>query len=77
MSEITGPCVLELGHGPGHLQKELCDLNLHHVGIDESTQMGASTTRLFRKMGKASRIVRSLAQNLPFPAEVFDQVTSV
>lgn len=37
---IEGKRVLELGHGPGHLQRVLLSRGLIAVGIDESAQMG-------------------------------------
>src|SRR5215208_4276905 len=37
---IEGNRVLEIGHGPGHLQRALLSQNLFTVGIDESAQMG-------------------------------------
>jgi ubiquinone/menaquinone biosynthesis C-methylase UbiE len=37
---IEGNRVLEMGHGPGHLQRVLLSLGLFAVGIDESAQMG-------------------------------------
>ncbi|MGB8982635.1 MAG: methyltransferase domain-containing protein [Anaerolineales bacterium] len=37
---IAGRRVLEVGHGPGHLQRALLSRNLIAVGIDESPQMG-------------------------------------
>jgi ubiquinone/menaquinone biosynthesis C-methylase UbiE len=37
---IEGKRVLEIGHGPGHLQRILLSRNLVTVGIDESAQMG-------------------------------------
>ncbi len=37
---IEGGRVLEIGHGPGHLQGKLLSKGLVAVGIDESAQMG-------------------------------------
>jgi ubiquinone/menaquinone biosynthesis C-methylase UbiE len=37
---IDGDRVLEIGHGPGHLQRVLLSRGLIAVGIDESAQMG-------------------------------------
>lgn len=37
---IEGTHVLEIGHGPGHLQRLLLSRNLVAVGLDESPQMG-------------------------------------
>jgi ubiquinone/menaquinone biosynthesis C-methylase UbiE len=37
---IEGKRVLEIGHGPGHLQRVLLSLGLIAVGMDESAQMG-------------------------------------
>ena len=42
---IEGPRVLELGFGPGHLQRILLDLGLFAVGLDESRQMTALAKR--------------------------------
>ena len=37
---LSGTRILELGHGPGHLQRFLLSRNLVAVGVDESAQMG-------------------------------------
>ena len=42
---IEGGRVLEIGHGPGHLQRALLDRGLYAVGIDESAQMGRQARR--------------------------------
>ena len=42
---IEGNRVLEIGHGPGHLQRILLSRNLFTVGIDESAQMGRLAKR--------------------------------
>ena len=42
---IEGNRVLEIGHGPGHLQRILLSRNLFAVGIDESAQMGRLAKR--------------------------------
>jgi len=72
---ITGVHVLELGHGPGHLQRILRNLNLLTVGLDESRQMGNLAKERLLYSGYAQpRLIRGLAQSLPFPAEIFDTV---
>jgi ubiquinone/menaquinone biosynthesis C-methylase UbiE len=42
---IEGDRILEMGHGPGHLQRILLSRNLSTVGIDESAQMGRLAKR--------------------------------
>lgn len=42
---IKGDRVLEIGHGPGHLQRVLLSLGLNAVGIDESGQMSRLAKR--------------------------------
>jgi len=37
---LEGDYILELGHGPGHLQKKLLGRNSRTFGIDASLQMG-------------------------------------
>jgi ubiquinone/menaquinone biosynthesis C-methylase UbiE len=72
---IHGGRLLELGHGPGHLQPRLLDRGTIAVGLDESQQMGRITYRRLKRQGYAQvRLVRGLAQNLPFPAGEFDSV---
>lgn len=63
--------MLELGHGPGHLQKELLDRGRSVIGLDESVQMGRMT---HRRIGPSSKLIRGLAQSLPFADESFDSV---
>jgi ubiquinone/menaquinone biosynthesis C-methylase UbiE len=68
---IKGARILELGHGPGHLQRTLLDLKLDSVAIDESAQMGALARR---RLGESQKLTRSLAQQLPFQSNSFDTV---
>ena len=78
---IEGNRILEIGHGPGHLQRVLLTLRhgsgqarqLSAVGIDESAQMGHLAKR--RTDGSA-RLTRGVAQQLPFPDESFDTIVS-
>ena len=70
---ITGTRILELGHGPGHLQRILLDLNLDPVAMDESAQMGILAKR---HLGNRHKLARGLAQQLPFVNNSFDCVIS-
>lgn len=45
---IKGTRVLEIGHGPGHLQRALLGRDLIAVGIDESAPMGRLAKRNLR-----------------------------
>ena len=72
---IQGTHILELGHGPGHLQKHLLEHGMHSVGLDESRQMGRQARNRLRNEGYAKvELVRGRAQELPFPASTFDTV---
>ncbi len=70
---IEGKRILELGHGPGHLQRLLRRDGWLAIGIDESAQMGRLARR--NTSGNA-RLTRGLAQRLPFPNESFDTIVS-
>ena len=70
---IKGTRILELGHGPGHLQRTLLDLKLDSVAIDESAQMGALAKR---RLGSPGKLTRALAQQLPFQNNSFDTVVA-
>ena len=68
---IKGFRILEIGHGTGHLQHSLLDLNLAPAAIDESAQMGILAKR---KLGTKHKLTRGLAQQLPFTSDCFDSV---
>jgi len=68
---IEGNRTLEVGHGPGHLQRFLLSRNLVAVAIDESAPMGQLTKR--NTDGKA-QLMRGLAQHLPFRDKAFDTI---
>ncbi len=70
---IAGTRILELGYGPGHLQRFLRRDGWFAVGIDESAQMGRLARR--NTKGKA-RITQGVAQFLPFPSESFNTILS-
>jgi ubiquinone/menaquinone biosynthesis C-methylase UbiE len=70
---IEGTRLLELGHGPGHLQRFLMDRGLSPVALDESTQMGHIAKR---RLGTKHKLSRGLAQSLPFASASFDTVVS-
>ncbi|NOH02438.1 MAG: methyltransferase domain-containing protein [Chloroflexi bacterium] len=70
---IEGTRILELGHGPGHLQRLLLDRGLDPAAIDESTQMGRLAKR---RLGPGQKLTRGVTQALPFPNETFDSVVS-
>lgn len=70
---LEGTRILELGHGPGHLQRFLRDRGLNPAGIDESTQMGRLAKR---RLGMSYKLTRGLAQSLPFASSSFDTIIS-
>jgi ubiquinone/menaquinone biosynthesis C-methylase UbiE len=75
---IQGRDVLELGHGPGHLQLALRRGGYTAVvGLDESPQMGRLAAKRLRQAGYSDlSLTRGIAQSLPFPAQAFDTVVS-
>jgi ubiquinone/menaquinone biosynthesis C-methylase UbiE len=70
---IEGTRTLEIGHGPGHLQRILLSRGLVAVAIDESSQMGFLARRNTRG---SARLTRGLAQHLPFSNDSFDTIVS-
>jgi ubiquinone/menaquinone biosynthesis C-methylase UbiE len=70
---IQGTRILEIGHGPGHLQRRLLDLKVDAVAIDESAQMGMLAKR---RLGHSHKLTRGLAQHLPFADNSFHTVVS-
>ncbi len=74
LAYVTGPNVLELGFGPGHLQTALARQHFNTFGIDESPQMLIKATRRLLRSGQTPRLARALAQALPFASAQFDTV---
>ena len=68
---IEGTRILEIGHGPGHLQRILLSRGLDSVAIDESASMGLLAKR---NTDNKATLARSLAQGLPFADASFDTV---
>jgi ubiquinone/menaquinone biosynthesis C-methylase UbiE len=73
---IDGPRVLELGHGPGHLQVALRQKGLVPFGLDESRQMGRLTFGRLTQIGLSVALARGHAQSLPFAVGRFDNVVA-
>lgn len=82
---ILGTRILEIGYGPGHLQRTLQESSTSFkpdpkrliVGLDESKQMASLAKRRLQKVGfNKINLTRGLAQSLPFPARTFDTVVS-
>ena len=85
---IEGRRILEIGHGPGHLQRLLLSRGLLAVGLDESSQMGRLAERNLRRFFRTPTnqalqyadtqisLTRGVAQHLPFRAESFDTLVA-
>jgi ubiquinone/menaquinone biosynthesis C-methylase UbiE len=69
---ITGDNILELGHGPGHLQLELAHLKFLSFAIDESRQMGRLSNQRLTRNAFSSKLARAKGQALPFKPKAFD-----
>lgn len=70
--------VLDLGCGTGNLQQALAadPAGRLAIGLDASPQMLAITRRKLVDNGLPARLVRSIAQALPFPAASFNSVVA-
>lgn len=73
---LPGPCVLELGHGPGHLQVALHAAGVHAIGLDASPQMSRQARRRLQRKRLEARLIRGRAQTLPFVDGTFQQVVA-
>lgn len=73
---LKGPNVLELGHGPGHLQKALHEKGIRSCGLDASKQMGRLAFSGIQRAGYQPLLVNGYAQFLPFANGSFQQVAA-
>ena len=76
LPDLTGPSILELGHGPGHLQKSMKRSRVHIFGLDRSRQMGRIASRRLKRAGLPVSLVNGISQMLPFPNRVFHQIVA-
>ncbi len=73
---ISGPRVLELGHGPGALQVALCGVGIWSVGLDRSWRMSRLVFSRLCRSGCVPGLVNGYAQYLPFANGFFHQVVA-
>ena len=73
---LEGPRVLELGHGPGHLQAAMREKGWAVFGVDESRQMGRLAALRLTRLGLPVALTRSEAQSLPFGSDCFDSLAA-
>lgn len=71
---VTGEKILELGHGPGHLQIELARCRKEIYGIDLSSQMIRIARRRLLHARLPLRLARCRSQSLAFMENSFDCV---
>jgi ubiquinone/menaquinone biosynthesis C-methylase UbiE len=76
LSYTEGHRVLELGHGPGHLQQSLNEKGWLAFGLDESRFMGRLARRRLVHNSLPVRLSRGYAQSLPFADQCLDCVLS-
>ncbi|NUM49059.1 MAG: methyltransferase domain-containing protein [Anaerolineales bacterium] len=74
LPDLTGHRILELGHGPGHLQAALLEKGDRVIGLDKSPEMTRQAAHRLRK--KQPRLVHGAAGRLPFADQSFDRVAA-
>lgn len=68
--------ILELGHGPGHLQMAMRNAGYAPVGIDLSAQMGRLAARRLAAASSTPLLVRADGRRLPFCRGAFAGVVA-
>jgi ubiquinone/menaquinone biosynthesis C-methylase UbiE len=76
LPELPGLRILELGHGPGHLQLALHQKGLLAFGLDRSAQMGRLAHRRLSRKSLSPYLVRASADHMPFANRTFDQLVA-
>lgn len=76
LAYLTGPRVLEFGHGPGHLQLALHEGQIQVYGLDSSHQMSRLAKRRLARRQFSACLALARAQSTPFPSGWFDQVVA-
>lgn len=76
LPELNGPRILELGHGPGHLQKAALEKGYWTCGLDESKQMGRIAFSRLRDGDLKPNLVNARAQYLPFANSSYSHIVA-
>lgn len=76
LDDLDGKSILELGHGPGHLQEALFSANKNTFGLDRSPHMSRIAKNRLSNKGLHFSLVSGVAQHLPFPTNKFNCVTA-
>jgi ubiquinone/menaquinone biosynthesis C-methylase UbiE len=76
LPHISGPKVLEIGPGPGHLLIAMQKKGVFAVGIDPSRQMIHLALRNTTHHHLNTKLINGYAQFLPFPEASFNQVVA-
>jgi ubiquinone/menaquinone biosynthesis C-methylase UbiE len=77
LPELAGPRVLELGHGPGHLQAAMtADSAVIGIGLDKSINMGYMAMRNLLRRREKPNLVNATSQFLPFASRSFNQIVA-
>lgn len=71
---VHGNNMLELGHGPGHLQVLLTEKHFNVFGIDASKYMVKKALQNIQAKSLPARITQAQAQAIPFPDAFFEEV---
>lgn len=73
---LPGPTILEIGHGPGHLQEMLAATGSCIFGLEPSSQMVQIAAHRLVSKGYLVCLTLGISQAIPFANEAFDQVVS-
>jgi len=68
--------VLELGHGPGHLQAALHQQGIPCIGLDLSKQMGRQAYRRLQNIHIQPDLINARSQQMPFAGGAFPQIVA-
>ena len=63
---LDGPAVLEIGSGPGHLQKLMMENGIQGIGLDESPQMAEIAWNRLEKVEYTPNLIRAVGEAIPF-----------
>jgi ubiquinone/menaquinone biosynthesis C-methylase UbiE len=73
---IEGRNILEIGHGTGHLQKELHHSSFSTFSIDQSLKMGKIAKKRLNNNHINNSCIVGKAQHIPFPSNHFNSVVA-